>query len=87
MNDVKLFINQMNSNNPKINYENNFINSDKAQEKPNNIKNIDIMNNNNNKLEEEKKKKDENKDKKWKYNKQELYERKKKMLKDKSNFK
>ena len=86
MNDVKLFINQMNSNNPKINYENNFINSDKAQEKPNNIKNIDIMNNNN-KLEEEKKKKDENKDKKWKYNKQELYERKKKMLKDKSNFK
>ena len=86
MNDVKLFINQMNSNNPKIinNYENNV----KMQEIPNDINNNNnIMNKNDNKLEEEKKKKDENKDKKWKYNKQELYERKKKMLKDKSNFK
>ena len=85
MNDVKLFINQMNSSNPKIN--NNNINSVKMQEIPNDINNNNIMNKNDNKLEEEKKKKDENKDKKWKYNKQELYERKKKMLKDKSNFK
>ena len=37
--------------------------------------------NNNNKKEEESKK-----DEKWKYNKKELFERKKKMLKDKSNF-
>jgi len=94
MNDVKLFINQMNSNNSKINYENNNlnlkdINSDLVQNKEDNkyqnINNNDIMNNN--KINEEKKKKDENKDKKWKYNKQELYERKKRMLKDKSNFK
>ena len=94
MNDVKLFINQMNSNNSKINYENNNlnlkeINSDLIQNKEDNkyqnINNNDIMNNN--KINEEKKKKDENKDKKWKYNKQELYERKKRMLKDKSNFK
>ena len=94
MNDVKLFINQMNSNNSKINYENNNlnlkdINSDLVQKKEDNkyqnINNNDIMNNN--KINEEKKKKDENKDKKWKYNKQELYERKKRMLKDKSNFK
>ena len=94
MNDVKLFINQMNSNNSKINYENNNlnlkdINSDLNQNKEDNkyqnINNNDIMNNN--KINEEKKKKDENKDKKWKYNKQELYERKKRMLKDKSNFK
>ena len=93
MNDVKLFINQMNSNNSKINLENNLnlkdINSDLNQNKEDNkyqnINNNDIMNNN--KINEEKKKKDENKDKKWKYNKQELYERKKRMLKDKSNFK
>ena len=94
MNDIKLFINQMNSNNSKINYENNNlnlkdINSDLVQNKEDNkyqnINNNDIMNNN--KINEEKKKKDENKDKKWKYNKQELYERKKRMLKDKSNFK
>ena len=93
MNDVKLFINQMNSNNSKINFENNLnlkdINSDLNQNKEDNkyqnINNNDIMNNN--KINEEKKKKDENKDKKWKYNKQELYERKKRMLKDKSNFK
>ena len=94
MNDVKLFINQMNSNNSKINYENNNlnlkdINSDLVQNKEDNkyqnINNNDIMNNN--KINEEKKKKDENKDKKWKYNKQELYERKKRMLTDKSNFK
>ena len=93
MNDVKLFINQMNSNNSKINFENNLnlkdINSDLVQNKEDNkyqnINNNDIMNNN--KINEEKKKKDENKDKKWKYNKQELYERKKRMLKDKSNFK
>ena len=88
MNDVKLFINQMNSANSNI--KENF---------PNLINNItqikkedDFQNNNNEQTvneqaKEEKKDKKENKDKKWKYNKQELYERKKKMLKDKSNFK
>ena len=88
MNDVKLFINQMNSANSNI--KENF---------PNLISNItqikkedDFQNNNNEQTvneqaKEEKKDKKENKDKKWKYNKQELYERKKKMLKDKSNFK
>ena len=49
------------------------------------FENEDIINNNNlinnNKKEEESKK-----DEKWKYNKKELFERKKKMLKDKSNF-
>ena len=86
LNDVKLFINQMNSNN----YENNLNLKDISSENKNDdkfkvIKNNDLMNNN--KINEEKKKKDENKDQKWKYNKQELYERKKRMLKDKSNFK
>ncbi len=47
------------------------------------FENEEINNNNsiNNKKEEESKK-----DEKWKYNKKELFERKKKMLKDKSNF-
>jgi len=90
MNDVKLFINQMNSNNNFINFEDNSklndANSDfKSEDKSKVINKNDIGNNN--KIIEEKKKKDENKDKKWKYNKQELYERKKRMLKDKSNFK
>ena len=88
MNDVKLFINQMNSANSNI--KENF---------PNLISNItqikkedDFQNNNNEQTvneqaKEEKKDKKENKDKKWKYNKQELYEKKKKMLKDKSKFK
>ena len=88
MNDVKLFINQMNSANSNI--KENFPNliSNTTQ-----IKKEDDFQNNNNKqtvneqAKEEKKDKKENKDKKWKYNKQELYERKKKMLKDKSNFK
>ena len=91
LNDVKLFINQMNSVNPNINFENNTkINEINSNEKYNSNDNNNVNNNimiNNNKIEEDKKKKVENKDKKWKYNKQELYERKKRMLKDKSNFK
>ena len=85
MNDVKLFINQMNSNN----YENNNLNINEVCTDLNQNKVDDKTNNNNlmNNNKEEKKKKDENKDKNWKYNKQELYERKKRMLKDKSNFK
>ena len=85
MNDVKLFINQMNSNN----YENNNLNINEVCTDLNQNKADDKTNNNNlmNNNKEEKKKKDENKDKNWKYNKQELYERKKRMLKDKSNFK
>ena len=90
MNDVKLFINQMNSNTNFINFENNSKLNDansefKSEDKSKVINKNDTSNNN--KVIEEKKKKDENKDKKWKYNKQELYERKKRMLKDKSNFK
>ena len=85
MNDVKLFINQMNSNN----YENNNLNINEVCTDLNQNKVDDKTNNNNlmNNNKEEKKKKGENKDKNWKYNKQELYERKKRMLKDKSNFK
>ena len=85
MNDVKLFINQMNSNN----YENNNLNINEVCTDLNQNKVDDKTDNNNlmNNNKEEKKKKDENKDKNWKYNKQELYERKKRMLKDKSNFK
>ena len=90
LNDVKLFINQMNSVNPNINFDNNIKSNDVIIEenyKQNNSDNTKNIKNNDNKIIEEKKKKEENKDKKWKYNKQELYERKKRMLKDKSNFK
>ena len=90
LNDVKLFINQMNSVNPNINFDNNIKSNDVIIEEnyeQNNSDNTNNIKNNDNKIIEEKKKKEENKDKKWKYNKQELYERKKKMLKDKSNFK
>ena len=90
LNDVKLFINQMNSVNPNINFDNNIKSNDVIIEenyKQNNSDNTNNIKNNDNKIIEEKKKKEENKDKKWKYNKQELYERKKRMLKDKSNFK
>ena len=70
MNDVKLFINQMNSNN----YENNNLNINEVCTDLNQNKVDDKTNNNNlmNNKKEEKKKKDENKDKNWKYNKQEL---------------
>ena len=93
LNDVKMFINQINESNANKNIgkESDF-NINYNQKFNNN--NIDNMNNNINnnliadeKINEEKKEKKEEKDKKWKYNKQELYERKKKMLKDKSNFK
>ena len=90
LNDVKLFINQMNSVNPNINFNNNIKSNDVIIEEnyeQNNSDNTNNIKNNDNKIIEEKKKKEENKDKKWKYNKQELYERKKRMLKDKSNFK
>ena len=90
LNDVKLFINQMNSVNPNINFDNNIKSNDVIIEenyKQNNSDNTNNIKNNDNKIIEEKKKKEENKDKKWKYNKQELYERKKRLLKDKSNFK
>ena len=88
MNDVKLFINQMNAINPNINENNyNSINSLNQIKEENEYKEMNNAPKNNNKMNEEKKEKKENKDKKWKYNKQELYERKKRMLKDKSNFK
>ena len=90
LNDVKLFINQMNSVNPNINFDNNIKSNDVIIEEnyeQNNSDNTNNIKNNDNKIIEEKKKKEENKDKKWKYNKQELYEKKKRMLKDKSNFK
>ena len=90
LNDVKLFINQMNSVNPNINFDNNIKSNDVIIEenyKQYNSDNTNNIKNNDNKIIEEKKKKEENKDKKWKYNKKELYERKKRMLKDKSNFK
>ena len=90
LNDVKLFINQMNSVNPNINFDNNIKSNDVIIEEnyeQNNSDNTNNIKNNDNKIIEEKKKKEENKDKKWKYNKKELYERKKRMLKDKSNFK
>ena len=64
LNDVKLFINQMNSVNPNINYENKTkLEEIKENEKynPNNNDNANnIINNNNNKKEENKKKKEEN---------------------------
>ena len=93
MNDVKMFINQINSNN----IVNNTKEINMNQNNNTNFNNVNLnqelnINNNNivacevkaNDIQKEKK---ENKDKKWKYSKQELYERKKKMLKDKSNFK
>ena len=103
MNDVKMFINQINSNNfvnnnssiqnnnnNNNNTLNNNININNNYSSLNQNENINNNNNNeiiNDKTNEEQKEKKENRDKKWKYNKQELYERKKKMLKDKSNFK
>ena len=91
MNDVKMFINQINSNN----IVNNTKEINMNQNNNNNFNNVNLnqeLNINNNVADEIKandiqKEKKENKDKKWKYSKQELYERKKKMLKDKSNFK
>ena len=78
MNDVKLFINQMNSVNSNIkenfpNLINNITQTKKEDEYQNNNNQYMV----NEQAKEEKKDKKENKDKKWKYNKQELYERKK----------
>ena len=97
MNDVKMFINQINSTNlnNNENMPNTFISNQNMNYNLNKLNQDMFANNNKNnnyvmnedKLKEEKKEKKEDKDKKWKYNKQELYERKKKMLKDKSNFK
>ena len=95
LNDVKMFINQINESNVNKNLgkESDFnINYNQQLNNNNNVANMNnnIINNNviaDEKIKEEKKEKKEEKDKKWKYNKQELYERKKKMLKDKSNFK
>jgi len=122
MNDVKMFINQINSNTSAStnNYNNmaNNLNSNNNAFMPNTVNNnnfnivnsntnfnqgvsipninnnMDMNNYNNynngmidNNVNEGQNQKKEEKDKKWKYNKQELYERKKKMLKDKSNFK
>ena len=60
LNDVKLFINQMNSVNPNINY--NKLEEIKENEKynPNSNDNANNIMNNNNKKEEDKKKKEEN---------------------------
>ena len=129
MNDVKMFINQINSNtgvntnnynnannlnsnnnnafnqntlnnnNNNFNMVNNNTNFNQGVNMPNMNNNMDVNNynyNNNNNYNNEmidsnpnqgQNQKKEEKDKKWKYNKKELYERKKKMLKDKSNFK
>jgi len=127
MNDVKMFINQINSNtgvntnhfnnannlnsnnnnafnqntlnnNNNYNMVNNNTNFNQGVNIPNmnnNMDNMDVNNYNNNYNNEMidsnpnqgQNQKKEEKDKKWKYNKKELYERKKKMLKDKSNFK
>ena len=93
LNDVKMFINQINESNANKNIgkESDFNINYNQQFNNNNIVNMNNNINNNviadEKINEEKKEKKEEKDKKWKYNKQELYERKKKMLKDKSNFK
>ena len=99
MNDVKMFINQINSNNFVNNnnnnnssIQNNNINNNININNTVNLNQKEFINNNNNEiindnLNEKQKEKKEDRDKKWKYNKQELYERKKKMLKDKSNFK
>ena len=81
------FNNDSNNNFSQNNFSQNNFNSNINQmnNNQNNMNNNFLNNNeaNNN----EQIKKDKDKDKKWKYNKQELYERKKKMLKDKSNFK
>ena len=93
LNDVKMFINQINESNANKNIgkESDFNINYNQQFNNNNVVNMNNNINNNviadEKINEEKKEKKEEKDKKWKYNKQELYERKKKMLKDKSNFK
>ena len=93
MNDVKIFINQINSNEFNKNNENNINDIYSGKNNDINLKqNLNIDFNNDKKIDKESINKDEekinkDKDKKWKYNKQELYERKKKMLKDKSNFK
>ena len=88
-NPINIFDSNSNSNNyNQISFnQNNFNNNDaNVMTKNQNVLNNNSANNNeiNN---NEQIKKDKDKDKKWKYNKQELYERKKKMLKDKSNFK
>ena len=98
MNDVKMFINQINSNNFVNNnnnnsssIQNNNINNNININNTVNLNQKEFINNNNeiinDKINEKQKEKKEDRDKKWKYNKQELYERKIKMLKDKSNFK
>jgi hypothetical protein len=112
MNDVKMFINQINSNinvnnnnftnnnnafspntinNNNFNIVNSNTNFNQGVNMPNMNNNVNVNNFNNemieNNVNEGQNQKKEEKDKKWKYNKQELYERKKKMLKDKSNFK
>ena len=93
LDDVKMFINQINESNVNKNLgkESDFNINYNQQLNNNNVANMNNNINNNiiadEKIKEEKKEKKEEKDKKWKYNKQELYERKKKMLKDKSNFK
>ena len=93
MNDVKIFINQINSNEFNNNNANNINDIYSGKNNDINLKqNLNIDFNNDKKIDKEIINKDEekinkDKDKKWKYNKQELYERKKKMLKDKSNFK
>ena len=93
MNDVKIFINQINSNEFNNNNANNINDIYSGKNNDINLKqNLNIDFNNDKKIDKESINKDEekinkDKDKKWKYNKQELYERKKKMLKDKSNFK
>ena len=91
MSDVKMFINQINSTNVVKNKTNqNNINTNKnmnANQELNINNNIFELSKSNDEQKEKKENKDKDKDKKWKYNKQELYERKKKMLKDKSNFK
>ena len=93
MNDVKIFINQINSNEFNNNNANNINDIYSGKNNDINLKqNLNIDFNSDKKIDKESINKDEekinkDKDKKWKYNKQELYERKKKMLKDKSNFK
>ena len=93
MNDVKIFINQINSNEFNNNNANNINDIYSGKNNDINLKqNLNIDFNNDKKIDKESINKDEekinkDKDKKWKYNKQELYERKKKMFKDKSNFK
>ena len=92
-NNNNVFIpNTINNNN--FNKASNNTNFNQGVNIPNMNNNMDVNNYNNfnngiidNNVNEGQNQKKEEKDKKWKYNKQELYERKKKMLKDKSNFK